>query len=136
MFRIRGDLRAMIIGAASPLAGRIAARRLRRLKIGWLETALTIPTFAYATCRRWSHWRSMIFRLGDLESSIESCTVPSQSRVCLTTKPARLRSFYSGEKSRSRTQEPDLLDSSRGLEHARIFLSPLAVLGVFGAGDD
>jgi hypothetical protein len=41
--RVRGDLLAVIIGAASPLAGGIAAHRVPRLKLRWLEDSLTMP---------------------------------------------------------------------------------------------
>jgi hypothetical protein len=48
IFAVRGDLLAVVIGTAPPLAGWIAAYRLLRLKLGWLETALAVPTLAYA----------------------------------------------------------------------------------------
>jgi hypothetical protein len=35
--RIGGDLAAMVVVAALPLAGRITASSLRRLKLGWLK---------------------------------------------------------------------------------------------------
>ena len=44
VFRIRGDLPAVIIGAPSPLAFRLAADGLLRLTRRWLEDPLTIAT--------------------------------------------------------------------------------------------
>ena len=64
VFRIRGDLLAVIIGAAPPLAGGIAANRLPRPKLGWLETALTIPTLAYAHIGRCRTGGGEILRRG------------------------------------------------------------------------
>lgn len=42
IFRVRGDLLAMIIGAAAPLAAGVAAYRLPRLIFRWLEGSLTV----------------------------------------------------------------------------------------------
>ena len=75
VFRVRGDFLAVVIGAAPPLADRIAAYRLPRLKLGWLETALAIPTLAYAHiggCRtgearfsegRFRSWYRVLYRV-------------------------------------------------------------------------
>jgi hypothetical protein len=42
--RIGGDLPSVVIVTASPLADRIAASGLSRLKLGWLKRTLAIAT--------------------------------------------------------------------------------------------
>ena len=44
VYRIRGGLAAMAIGAPPPLTVRFAADRLTWLKLRWLENSLTITT--------------------------------------------------------------------------------------------
>ena len=44
VFRIRGDLAAVAIGAPPPLTVRFAADQLTGLKLRWLEDPLTITT--------------------------------------------------------------------------------------------
>jgi hypothetical protein len=61
VFRICGDLPAVIIGAAPPLAFGIAAYRLPRLKLRWLEGSLTIATLPFDHTGRLSHWRDATF---------------------------------------------------------------------------
>jgi hypothetical protein len=78
VFRIRGDLLAVIIGAAPPLAGAIAAHRLRRLKLRQLEDSLAIPTpplIHTDSCR--ARGAQCDLQAGNLETAIESCTASS-----------------------------------------------------------
>jgi len=44
VFRVLGDLPAVIVGAPPPLAVRLAANGLPRLILRWLETPLTVAT--------------------------------------------------------------------------------------------
>ena len=54
VFRVRRDLLTVIIGAAAPLAVRLATHRLRRLIFRWLEDSFTVAASPFdhiAGCR-------------------------------------------------------------------------------------
>ena len=71
VFGVPGDLLAVVIGAAAPLAAGVAAYRLPRLIFRWLEGSFTVAASPFdhtAGCRTGSY---AISRRGDLETAIE-----------------------------------------------------------------
>jgi len=96
--RIGGDLLAAVLGASPPLAFRPTANGFTRLKVRGPEDLLTKPTTPFDRSGVVS-----LNRMGGrvLEIFVESAPHPRRWRSSPTTKPAKLRLFYSGADSLS-----------------------------------
>ena len=98
--RVRSDLLAVIIGAATPLAVGLTAYRLPRLILRWLEDHLTVAAAPFdhtGGCRT----AEASVSDGRFRNCCRVHTASPPMSSSTTTKPGKLRSIYSGADSKS-----------------------------------
>ena len=96
VFRVRGKFLPSIIGAAAPLAIRLTASRLTRLKLRWQEASLTVTASPF---HHTGGCRTEAGRFSCAEEFRSCCRVDTASPPMAhsgTTKLAEMLSFYPG----------------------------------------
>src|SRR4051794_25838137 len=93
VFRVRGDLLAVILGAPAALAVRAAAHQLPRLVFRWQEGVLAKATSPFAHTGGCRIRRLPIVRRV-LETPVKCVLRPGRWRSRWATKPPEMLSFY------------------------------------------